>query len=102
MQALGVSAEAVEDLRDQEEDEADQDKFLVYPCNWATVQAFRHLEDAWTVVPTMTGLFYQGIPPTECESVFRLMQIQDSDKLEILDGIRVMASAARKVMNREQ
>lgn len=101
MHALGVSAEAVDALRDQEEEEDDQDLFLVYPCNLIAVQAFQRLGNAWSVVPTMSGMYYQGIPITECESVLRLMQIPDADKLETLDGIRVMVMAAIEVMTRE-
>lgn len=101
MQALGVTAGDVGTLREQEEDESDQDLFLVYPCNWQTVQAFLRLTRSWSVAAGMTGLIYLGLRPEACESVLRLMQIPESDKLAVFDGLRVMESAALEVMNRE-
>jgi hypothetical protein len=99
MRALGVPAESIAGIR--EEDEDDQERFLVYPCNWPTVQAFLRLTRAWNVAAGMAGLIYLGLRPEACESVLRLMRIPDSERLEVFDGLRVMESAALEVMNRE-
>lgn len=100
MRALGVSADDVDTLREQE-DEEDDGLFEVYPCNWPTVQAFLRLTRSWNVAVGMTGLIYLGLRPEACESVLRMMQIPESDQLEILDQLAVMETAALKVMNRE-
>ncbi len=100
MRALGVPAESIAGIR-EEEDEDDQEQFLVYPCNWPTVQAFQRLSRSWSVAAGMGGLIYLGLRPEACESVLRLMKIPDSEQLEVFDGLRVMESAALEVMNRE-
>lgn len=99
MRALGVPAESIAGIR--EEDEDDRERFLVYPCNWPTVLAFLRLSRSWSVATGMNGLIYLGLRPEACESVLRMMRVPDSEQLEVFDGLRVMESAALEVMNRE-
>lgn len=100
MQALGASVESIDALRD-EEDEAGHELFMVYPCNWQTVQAFLRLTRSWNVAAGMGGLIYLGLRPEACESVLRLMKIPDSEKLAVFDNLRIMEGAALEVINRE-
>lgn len=100
MQALGVPTETVDALRDEEDE--DPEGLPVYLCNWKTVQAFRRLSRSWEVEIFMGGSIYLGLRPEACESVLRLMQIPDSEQLEMLDALRVMEDAALEILNERQ
>lgn len=99
MAAFGA---ALPDVDADDEGEADDDRFPVYPENWQTVQVFLGCADCWDVIAGLGGVYYQGLKKTEIESTLRLMQIPDSDKLEIFHNLRVMAAAAKEVLNERE
>ena len=99
MRELGVSAEQIEALTDSDEEDPDDGFFEVFLENWKTVQVWMRCADSWDIVSGFSGIYYQSLKTDRIESVLRLMQIPDSDKLEIFDNLRVMQDAAKEVLN---
>lgn len=99
MRELGASEVQIAALDD--EDPAD-DLYGVWPENWQTVQVFQRVSNCWDIVVGLEGAYYQRLIRTEIESTLRMMLIPGSEHLEILDNLRVMEEAARKVLNERQ
>lgn len=99
MRELGVTEDQIDSLSD--EDEADG-RFPVYPENWLTVEVFLRCASRWDIISGFSGMFHQSLRTDGIESVLRLMQIPDSDKLEIFDNLRVMEAAAKEVLNERE
>lgn len=53
----------------------------------------------WTVVATMAGAYFSGIPATEIQATTGMLGIDTDDQL--LADVRVMESAARPLLNRK-
>lgn len=73
---------------------------LVWPENWPAAQVFERCE--WTVHVGMSKPYYQGISPSEIESVCRLMRIPVADWTYVLDSVRLMANAAAPILNEDR
>ncbi len=90
------------DLDEDADEVSADDRFPVYPENWQTVEVFRRCADSWDIVSGQGGAHYQALKTERIESVLRLMQIPDSNKLEIFDNLRVMQAAAKEVLNERE
>lgn len=99
MLELGVSAEQIAALTDSDEENPDDGFFEVWPENWLTVQVWMRCADSWDIVSGLGGVYYQGLKSARIETVLRLMQIPESDKMEIFDDLITMSAAAREVLN---
>jgi hypothetical protein len=70
--------------------ELEEEVFEVWPENWLAVVVFYRSTTQWTVgFGGPVGLRYEAI-----ETVMRLIDVPEGDRLSVFDGVRVMESEA--------
>ncbi len=76
--------------------------FEVIEENTKTVDVFVALESEWNlIVGAFGGIRYLGLKRPAIQSTLELMGIERSDWPEIFNGLRMMESAARPILNSE-
>lgn len=73
--------------------------FDIYPDNEAAVAVFLALQTQWRVISGMARVVYQGIDYSAVPAVLSLMAIPRADRGESFVALRVMESAALRVLN---
>lgn len=74
--------------------------FEVLADNWDSLLFFLDLRTQWNVVAGMAGERITGLNYQAVESIMRIKQIKQKDKLELFRDLQVMESAALDVMNK--
>ena len=85
-----------------EDDDDDTDICWIWPENAATGTVFLSLGTQWRMIPPPMGEppRFQGLIYAEAECALRMMQIPRRDWPEIFEGLRVMETAALRVLNK--
>lgn len=78
------------------------DAFPIYPENWAALNVFLSLSNAWTLhLPAMGGKpLWRGIPRQEIAATLQLMGLW-RERLDIMPRLLILESEALKSLNRE-
>lgn len=71
----------------------------MFPENLKIVEVFVALGSQWNVAVGLGGVLYLGLDYTAVRHAMELMGIDRSEWPEIFNGLRVMESAARPVLN---
>lgn len=77
----------------------DEEDCLIEPDNWQTVMVFLAMATQWRIVVGIGGASYQGLRYEGLNFVFRMRRVAADEQPAMFDGLRVMESAALKVMN---
>ena len=78
----------------------DPNECAVYPENWAALNVFLSLSNAWTLhLPAMGGKpLWRGIPRTEIAAMLQLMGLW-RERADILPRILILEAAALDKLN---
>jgi hypothetical protein len=81
-----------------DEQEINDDVFLVWAENWASWEVFSALSSRWQQ-DGMSGRFY-GLPRADIESTLRLMQVDPTQYRQVFDDLQAMENEALRILNR--
>ena len=97
LERFGVAFAEI-DARIEDPDDEDAD-FYVDPENGDTVRVFQHLATQWEIISGMGGNFYAGLKYESILPTLKLMGIKKKHHAGIFEGLRIMESAAMRVLN---
>lgn len=101
MRELKLSEAQIDEMLGEDDDEQDEDDaFLVWPENWDCAMVFLSLGSRWKV-DGLSGR-YDGIERADIESTLRLMGIEPGRHRQIYEEFQIMERAALEVLNRER
>lgn len=72
----------------------------IWPENWQVAQVF--LACRWILVLGFGGAYWQGISAQEIDAACRLRCVPRAKWPEVLDGVRIMESAAQPILNEKK
>ena len=88
------------------EDRADElgegtdEEYEIWPENVTSLNVFLAMSDRWDiVVAPMGGAIYQGLVYEGLSEVWKGLEVKRKDRPQVFRDLRVMASAAKKVLN---
>lgn len=97
---LGVSQADAADWLDDDDEE--NDDFLVYPENAVAVRVFLALGTQWIVTDGKSGLRYHGINYLALNEIWQRLKVKKKDRDRIFDQVVTMEYAALPVRNQPQ
>ncbi len=102
LEAFGVPAHVIAEARAALQERPNH--FAVLPENWHAVCAFVRMSDQWRVVMGMGGMHWLGLDFAALPVVLAATKQRVAEHLrrplpDLLDQLRSMADAARRVLN---
>jgi len=97
LRALGADDQYIAEKANAlaEKNEKHETDFVLWPDLEPPLEVFKRCR--WNVVTSMAGAFWSGIDAVEIEAVARMIKTEMT--ADLLDDIRLMESAASKVLN---